>query len=183
MRYFTKELWRGAQILSDDASFQRWQAAAAEYRDQLDRLRPRLSADAFHFFGAADVHDAELMALEVRDGSRPAPRSALARAWRSSVRDPVSVRLSVLDAEERFLWELRYTAVRRAQIDFPSDDPLFHVAGTGFGDLGYHELTDAGDGFLRHEVLFATGATATFEFREVEVTREPWRPDSPRAPE
>ena len=48
--------------------------------------------------------------------------------------------------------------------------------------MRYHELTDAGDGFLHHEFLFATAATVTFEFREVEVTREPWRSDSLRPP-
>jgi len=48
--------------------------------------------------------------------------------------------------------------------------------------LGHYELTDAGDGFRRQGFLFATGATVTFEFREVEVTREPWRSDSLRPP-
>ena len=112
------------------------------------------------------------MSLEIRDGSRPAPRSAPARPWASSRPDPVSVHLSVLDAVERTVWSLRHTSVRRARIDFPSDDPLFYAAGSAFGDLAYHELTDAGDGFLRHEFMFATGSMATFEFRDVEVTRE-----------
>lgn len=99
----------GAEVAgSDDVNVQSWQAAAAEY------LWPRLPADAFEFFTAVDVHDAELMSLEVRDGSRPAPRSGLARAWRSPLSDPVSVHLSVLNAEERILWSLRYTSVRRA---------------------------------------------------------------------
>jgi hypothetical protein len=36
---------------------------------------------------------------------------------------------------------------------------------------GYHELTDVGDGFLRHEVLFSSGATLLTEFRELTVTK------------
>src|SRR5689334_20963932 len=133
MRYFTKQRWRGAQVSgSDETHFDEWQTAAAEYRQQLDRLQQRLSAAAFEFFSAADVHDAELMSLEIRDGSRPAPRSAPARAWASPRPDPVSVHLSVLDAEEETLWTLRYTSVRRARVDFPSDDPLFYAAGSGF---------------------------------------------------
>lgn len=43
----------------------------------------------------------------------------------------MSVHLSVLNAEERILWSLRYTSVRRARVDFPSDDPLFYAAGSG----------------------------------------------------
>jgi hypothetical protein len=40
----------------------------------------------------------------------------------------------------------------------------------GFGDWGYHELSDAGGGFLRHEVLFATGVILLFEFKELDVS-------------
>ena len=176
MRYFTKQLWRAAQVADAiDATRLRWEAASVEYRRQLENLRPRLSADAVAFFTMANVHDAELMSLEVHDASRPAPRSEPARVWRASARNPVSVRLSLLDAEERFLWSLHYVSIRRCVVDFPSDDPLFHAPGTGFGDLGYHELTDAGDDFLRHELLFATGATITLESRNVTVVRELWR--------
>jgi hypothetical protein len=36
---------------------------------------------------------------------------------------------------------------------------------------GYHELSDAGDGFLRHEVLLSSGAVLLVEFRDVSVER------------
>jgi len=67
-------------------------------------------------------------------------------------------------------WKVSYNTVRRVMIDFPSEQPLFYQQGEGFGDWGYHELTDAESGFLRHEVLFASGAVLLFEFREVVVT-------------
>jgi hypothetical protein len=38
-------------------------------------------------------------------------------------------------------------------------------------DWGYHELSDAGDGFLRHEVLFSSGAIVLVEFRDLSVER------------
>jgi hypothetical protein len=60
--------------------------------------------------------------------------------------------------------------LRRLAIDFPTDEPLFYREGAGFGDWGYHELTDAGDGCMRHEVLFSSGAVLLFEFKEVVVT-------------
>jgi hypothetical protein len=43
--------------------------------------------------------------------------------------------------------------------------------GNGFEDWGYHELNDAGDGFLRHEILFSSGAVVLIEFRAVSVER------------
>src|ERR1700679_3397251 len=60
------------------------------------------------------------------------------------------------DASHNFLWRMAYGALRRVAIDYPSGSPLFYSPGEGFGDWGYHERTDAGDGFLRHEILFAT---------------------------
>src|SRR5687768_7044291 len=107
MRYFTKQHWRAQVPGSDDANLHAWQTAAAEFRQQLEQLRGRLSVDAFQFFSAADVDDGELMSLEIRDGSRPAPRSALARPRGSSRPDPVSVHLTVLDAAERILYDAR----------------------------------------------------------------------------
>ena len=54
-------------------------------------------------------------------------------------------------------------------VDFRTEQPLFYREGTGCGDRGQHELTDAGSGFLRHEILFAAGAVLLFEFAEIEV--------------
>jgi hypothetical protein len=36
---------------------------------------------------------------------------------------------------------------------------------------GYHEISDAGGGFLGHEVLFSSGATVLLEFRDLSVER------------
>jgi hypothetical protein len=92
---------------------------------------------------------------------------------------PGSVDLSVLDAWDKLVWRLSYKTVRRILVDYPTEQPLFYREGNGFGDWGYHELTDAGSGFLRHEVLFRTGAVLLFEFAEVEITSGPrYFPDS-----
>jgi hypothetical protein len=86
---------------------------------------------------------------------------------------PIKVKLTVLDANDRFIWELSYASLRRIVVDFPTGDPLFYRKGEGFGDWGYHELTDSGNGFLRHEVLFATGAVLLFEFKDITITSVP----------
>jgi hypothetical protein len=62
--------------------------------------------------------------------------------------------------------------LRQVLIDYPSQDPLFYSSGEGFGDWGYDELSDAGDGFLRHEILFATGSVIAFEFKEFSAKRQ-----------
>jgi len=84
---------------------------------------------------------------------------------------PVRVELVVLDAMDEFVWHLSYSVLRRVVVDYPGQETLFYQEGEGFGDWGYHELTDAGNGFLRHEVLFASGSTLAVEFRGLAVRR------------
>lgn len=168
MKYFTPELWRSWQAPG-------WEPPPPErdpfilYRRELETLRPRLHADAFRFFTDADVHDGELMALRVVDGSRPTSGGP----WVTRTDYPVVVGLAVLEATGRCKWTLSYRGVRRVQVDYLNDEHLFPIEGSGFGDWGYHELSDVGDGFLRHEVLFRSGSTLLFEFRDVEVAGQP----------
>jgi len=171
VKFFTKELWLSAQNPDNLKSYDRdWQRVYEEYRAELETLKPRLASDAYRFFAEADVHDGELLDLVVTDGSRPAPLPEKARPWTEPGNYPVQVRIEVLDSYDKIIWRLRYKNVRRLVVDFPTQEPLFYSAGQGFGDWGYHELSDAGGGFLRHEVLFATGASLLFEFKELDVS-------------
>ena len=174
MRFFTKGLWLSAQNPDKLKLYdEEWQRAFDGYRAQLDALRPRLSEDCYKFFAEADVHDGELLDLVLTDGSRPAPVSEPVRAWASSGDNPIRASLEVLDSYDKMIWRLAYKRVRRVVVDFPTEEPLFYSDGEGFGDWGYHELSDAGNNFFRHEILFATGAVVLFEFREVSVSCMP----------
>jgi hypothetical protein len=174
MKFFTRELWLAAQQTPAPKDlFARNKQAADAYRSQLDTLRSRLRQHAFKFFVDADVHDGELLDLVIVDGSRPAPLSEPVRTWTTPRNHPIRVKLSVLDAVDKLVWRLSYKTVRRVVVDFPTEEPLFYREGNGFGDWGYHELTDAGSGFLRHEILFSTGAVLLFEFADLEVSSAP----------
>ena len=174
MQYFTRELWPSAQNAAQLAQYERnWIQANNEYKAQLRKLEPRLSQVAYRFFLEADIHDGELLSLVLEDGSRPSPLSEPVRPWRRTRQHPVTLQLTVLDAADRLVWKLSYASLRRVVVDFPTSDPLFYDEGSGFGDWGYHELTDAGCDFLRHEVLFATGAVLVFEFKDLTVQSAP----------
>ena len=166
MKYFTKELWLAAQDPSNaDASHREWDRRLSEYRSNLSDLRDRLPAAVMFFFEEADVHDGHLAEFRVFQ-----PQF---NAWDGSrdTEHPVRVDLVVREEGGRGSWRVKYSQVRRVTVDYPSDAPLFPIGGDGFGDWGYHELTDAGNRFLRHEVLFATGATLLVEFCEAIVER------------
>jgi hypothetical protein len=177
MKYFTKGMWRGSQQVGPEAkeNYAQWQQAFEEYRHNLEGLRERVGDAAYNFFVDADVHDAELLDVRIVDGSRPAPLGEAARPWQSLTAYPVRVELTILDAQDEYVWRLVYSSTRTILIDFPSDDPLFNRGVGGFDDLGYHELTDAGGGFLRHEVMFSSGAVVAFEFKKVAISSTPAR--------
>jgi hypothetical protein len=58
---------------------------------------------------------------------------------------------------------------------FSSEDPLFAPGTGGFDDLGYHKPTEANDGFLRHELLFRSGAILAFESTDIALSSGPVR--------
>ena len=49
---------------------------------------------------------------------------------------------------------------------------MFYSEGEGFDDIGYDELTEANHEFLRHEILFSSGASILFEFQNISVTTQ-----------
>ncbi len=166
MKYFTPSMWRGSQT---GGNHKQWEQAFHEYHYQLVALKDRLSEEAYGFFDQADVHDGELLEFRIIDGSRPAPLSGPKLAWETPTNYPVKIELAVFDAWDRFIWRLSYSTLRRTVVDFPGQEAMHYQAG-GFGDWGYHELTDAGGGFLRHEILFGNGSILAIEFTEVVIS-------------
>jgi hypothetical protein len=167
MKYFTKDYWLRLQDLSNSEQTEReWEQLLVAYRENLSTLRPRLSPEVMAFFDDADVHDGHL--VEFRIAQPP----ALA-AWDGSpdAEHPVTVQLTVREATGDAAWLLKYSNVRRVVVDYPSEAELFPIGGEGLGDWGYHELTDVGGGFFKHEVLFASGATLLVEFAGIHVDR------------
>ena len=185
MRYFTRQLWLDAQAPGEAGreSDDRWAEAFKAYARQLESLRHRLRPDVFAFFQDADVHDGALTELRIRDfdpaGAKPAPIAEPPGAddgaddgpWEGPYRVTVELTVATWNDGRHTQWTLRYARLRRILVDFPSESPLFYHPGDGFEDWGYHELSDAGDGFLRHEVLFSSGSTVLVEFRDLFVER------------
>lgn len=169
MKYLTKKRWANTRAGEGDAQAAEWGKALRAYREQLETLRGRFPDPVFAFFDRADIHDGELLHLNIRDGSRPAALEQLPRPWIVPGDHPVRAELAILDTYDRQIWGLRYGAIRRILVDFPSNKPLFYQDGEGFGDVACHELSDCGEGFFRHEILFATGATLLVEFKDIEV--------------
>ena len=167
MRYFTKELWSGAQEVDDsDENDRLWKLASETYISQLESFKDRLEDDVYSFFREARIHDGQLDTFSVSDGNHADYRSD------PPILNPhpVSVSSTIRSSDGTTTWVLNYSKIKCISLDFPSSEPLFHSDGEGFNDIGYHELTDLGQGFYRHEILFSSGSTILVEFQHISVT-------------
>lgn len=170
MKYFTKEIWRGNNNWrKSDWAREQWELNSREYARQLEELKPRLTEETYRFFTSESLHDGRL--LDFTAGDRIDFDVHGPDRFDFNEHNP-SVRMRVFGACADALHTLRYAGVRRALFDYPTDDPLFHEEGRHIGDWGYDELTDAGGGYLRHEVLFASGTTILVEFKHFSYGRE-----------
>jgi hypothetical protein len=67
---------------------------------------------------------------------------------------------------------LEYKQVERIALNYPGDLKLFPIGlDPNFGDWGYDELTSPKEKLFRHEILFASGATVTIDFRDFSFSR------------
>jgi hypothetical protein len=154
MKYLTKKRWEGVRAKQHGGTGNSWGKALRAYREQLETLRPRFPDEVFAFFDRADIHEGELLRLDISDDG-----------------EPVRVAVALRDVYDRQSWTLQYGSARRAVVDLPAHAPPRRHDVDGFGEVACHELTDCGGGYFRHEILFASGATLLFEFRDVEVQR------------
>jgi len=170
MKYFKRELWAGVnnRATSKKASAQ-WDRNLKRYVEQLETLTLRLSKNAARFFTKESLHDATLISFAVGDHVGCYPKD-----YNSFIKNKLrtSVRIEALGYSQDKIYILRYTGIRKVLFDFPSSGPLFYEQGAPIDDWGYDELTAAGKDFLRHEILFSSGATILIEFKHFSYRRE-----------
>lgn len=174
MKYLKKELWAAQQSDNKDErdrAWEEWNHNCADYLQQLETLKPSLSRPAQRFFGRVHLHDGTLLSLSVGDALDSIEEIPLNKR-------NTRVRIRVTSCDNGATYTLNYSGIRHVSVDFPSGSPLFYEIGDSFGDWGYDELTDGGDGFLRHEVLFASGATIAIEFRHFKYNKQPKKKSS-----
>jgi hypothetical protein len=176
MQYFTPQLWLGFNNPGrSKAALKTWGRRFKSYQDNLKKILPSLNPQARRFFRDALVlHDGTLMRMEV--GDRVSDTQL--RATRDiGNRREAAVRLFVLSGRvKQHRYTLEYKNIKRIELEFPGKLELFPVgAEPNFGDWGYDELTSPEKGLLRHEILFASGASIVIEFRDFSFSRKPVR--------
>ncbi|HYY93016.1 MAG TPA: hypothetical protein VE713_00765, partial [Pyrinomonadaceae bacterium] len=155
--------------VEEGRAYEQGELNAREYMRQLEGLKPLLTDEAYRFFTGESLHDGRLLSFAAGDGINFDVHGS--DKFDINAQNP-SAQMRVLGASLDALYTLRYTEVKKVLFDYPTDDPLFHGEGGHIGDWGYDELTAAGDDYLRHEILFASGTTILIEFRHFSWERE-----------
>jgi hypothetical protein len=177
MKYFTPQLWISFQGPRRNAAFKTWERRLEQYRKSLEKILPGLRSSARRFFrDVLILHDGTLTRMEVGDRIDDIE----GRARRNIVnRRMARIRLFVLAdvvKQRRIIgkcwYTLEYKQIERIDLSFPGDLELFPFGlGPNFGDWGYDELTSPKPKLFRHEILFASGASITIDFRNFSFRR------------
>jgi hypothetical protein len=176
MEYFAKEFAKADNDPSlskaqDAAIHRKFFRASKAYSKQLQKLRPRLSKQAWNFFylgfGRWGLHDAELLSFAVGDGLD----------YRADGRHPFAInkakttaRIRILNRHQNLLCTFTCSGVLKAVFDYPTDDPLGDSRRVDM--LLTYELTAADSRHLCIEFLFVSGATILVEFTRLKFSRE-----------
>ena len=145
-------------------------AAFNDYRQEVERLRPKLGSRIYEFFATESLHDGRVLSFTVGDGIDHKVNGL--HPFDINARKS-SVRIQVLGANMNLHYTLNYEGIRRVVFDFPSDEPLFYHEGGNIGDWGYDEFSMPDAEYIRHEVLFSSGTSIVLEFKKFSYLKEP----------
>jgi hypothetical protein len=176
VRYFTKELAKadGSQSLSkaqQAAISRKFLRNLKAYHKQLEKLRPRLSKQAWNFFyfgfGRWGLHDAEMLSFAIGDGLDY--RANGGRPFKIN-KAKTTARVEILSRLQDLLCTFACSSVSKAIFDYPTDDPF--EGSRRIDMLLTYELTAADSRHLRLEFLFCSGATILLEFTRLKFNRK-----------
>jgi hypothetical protein len=165
MKYFKPEIWLAVQKPKARKWFSIWQRNLNNYWRQVRTLRTRLSKETFSLLKMTSLHDGCVCSIFLSDGLS----SPLAMGRRNRT-DPSRIEITAKSRDGE-MYAYNYFGVRRFEVSYPGKK-LFYTTEGGFGDWGYDEVTSAGKKYLRHEILFSSGATVLLEFRDLQLAKK-----------
>lgn len=173
MKFFKPELWLGVQCdHTFEESSKQWEQNLAAYVKQLEALCPRLSKRNADFFTKHSLHDGRLLRYAIQDETALLIRKHGSYHKTKHYQYPLTITLEVLAAE--YVYELTFRKVKTFHIHYSGGDNLLPPCTNDFGDLGYTELTDAGEPFFSYEILFSSGSTIHIVFQSFQYKRKKW---------
>ncbi|HWN10254.1 MAG TPA: hypothetical protein VNO50_13470 [Pyrinomonadaceae bacterium] len=175
MKYFTPNLIAAANDWIEQTTPElrkaekRFESAVADYRRELERLKPRVSQAAWDFFrhgnNETGLHDARLLSLKVGDGLNYVPDGVT--PFRVN-RQRTATIVEFLNYEQSFEYVFDLRRVHRISTDLFVEKESFAKS---LGDLYIYELVAINEKLLQLGFLFATGATIGIQFERLVFRR------------
>lgn len=164
MKYFTKQLWANLNLGDRESAkkaSKQWERNMKAYWDHVERVLTKLSMTTQRFIKNVHLHDGSLASFEIHEPVKSTGK-----------KQSNFIEIGVWHPEKDYLYVLRYSHVRKCEVDYPSDTPLFSYEGCTFGEWGYDEFSLGKANFIRHEILFSSGATILIECRSFTYKRK-----------
>jgi len=147
----------------------RFESVVAEYRLELESLKPRVSRAAWDFFrhgrDETGLHDARLLSLRVGDGLNYTPDGVT--PFRIN-RQRTGIIVEFLNYEQSFHYVFDLRRVSRVSTDLFIEEGSFAKS---LGDLYIYELVAIDEQILQLGFLFASGATISIDFERLVFRR------------
>jgi hypothetical protein len=168
MKYYTDELWTnlnsGDKHLAEKASKQ-WDRNNRLYQKHLNKILPNVPKKAQNFFGKVSLHDGTLLKFSTGDKMKKGRDGDYFIAGSFA-------EIEVLCPRGTYIYTLSYPVIRKCIVDFHSNSPFLPDKERIYEDWGYHEFSLTKDKWMRHEILFSTGATILLEFKRFSYKRK-----------
>jgi hypothetical protein len=167
----------------DKVTDQQADRAGAAYRKHLAGLRSRLSKQAWEYFwlGFAEksIHDAHLISLSVGDG--------LVRLPKQFASNSIKIKAEFLNQNDKYRFIFTYRVIRKFSFEFDATlgayfidlatkkyffNPNTYLERNRLDHVIGDELTGTGKKYLRHEVVFRSGARFVVIAEQISFSRK-----------
>jgi hypothetical protein len=176
MKYFSQEDSTGREYSSLSAAQRKaldrkFSRNFEAYHKQLDKLRGRISRQAWRFFalgfGDLGLHDARLLSLSVGDNLN----FVVGRNQASKARNErAKVRILILNHKQTHLYSFVCTEIRKFLFNYPVQNTRWNSYQIEL--LETYELTSVNERYLSLELLFSSNATLLVEFGQLRFKRQ-----------
>jgi len=141
------------------------------YHKQLDKLKRRISPQAWKFFalgfGDTGLHDARLLTFSAGDDLNFAvDRNQASKARKHKT----EVRILILNRKQTHLYSFVCAEIRKFLFNYPVQDPRWNWHQIDL--LETYELTSVNKRYLSLELLFSSNTTLLVEFGQLRYKRQ-----------
>lgn len=174
MRYFTKDMWLGLTNIEEECYWdKKWKRNILKYNQYLKKISTKVPKSFFNLIKSGHLHGDYLLELEIKNVIKKVyfQKETKEIHPESIKKGKINININLL-CPSKYRKYLEYQDVKRYELEFPSDKPLPLADNDTFGSWGYDEIELLKNGWIKHEIIFHSGATVVIIFRKFKFRKE-----------